>query len=118
VTSGAEQAKAVSMPAQHGLGLDQKDSAPPVANETREEYHKASLVRFELGLSDRPTGNDELLAKKRVFGEQLIARPERIHDQAAEDRRWPRPGTNCGARSSERARNDTSRASRNRQHRA
>ncbi len=55
------------MPAKHGFRLDQKDGAVPIANETREQDHKSTLVCLELRARDRARRDDELLAQKRVL---------------------------------------------------
>ncbi|GMV19291.1 MAG: hypothetical protein HS104_30415 [Polyangiaceae bacterium] len=81
------------MPAEYGLRLDQKNGALPVSHETRQENHHASLVRLELRLSERASSDDELLAQKRILGDQLLASAERILDQTGDERRW----TDCRA---------------------
>ncbi len=80
----------MTMPAKHGLWLNQENCALPMANEPCQKHHEPALVRLEARARDRARGDHELLAQKRVLREELLARPERVFYEPDEKRRWPR----------------------------
>ena len=97
----------MTVPAKPGLWLDQKDGVPPMANETCRKDHEPALVRLEARARNcrrvsrsASRGDDELLAQKRVLGDELLTRPERILHDSDEDRRWKRCSTSSGVQSS------------------
>jgi hypothetical protein len=86
----------MTMPAKHGLWLDEKNDATPMTKDTREEHHEPALVRLEARPRGRSRGDDELLEQKRVpprrtrcgipegvglprvVCDELLTRPERV----------------------------------------
>jgi hypothetical protein len=84
-----EQSESFPVPSQHGLGLDQEQGAAPLGKESREQHEQASLVDAKGRAFDGSRGDDELLAKERVLGDQLGTRAGQIRDEAAPDARGP-----------------------------
>jgi hypothetical protein len=88
------------MPSQQRLGLDQQQGMAPLAMEAREQHEQASLVDAKGRALDGARGDDELLPKKRVLGDQLGTGAGQVSDEAARDARRTKGGTRCGAPSS------------------
>ena len=72
--------------------------------EAREQHEQASLVDAKARAFDGSRGDDELLSKERVLGDQLGTRAGQIRDEAGPDARGPervaerphRPGCQTG----------------------
>jgi hypothetical protein len=73
----------------NGLRFDEEQGAAPAGKKPREQDKQAALVAAKGGAFDAATGDDELLAQKRVLGDQLRARTGQIGDQATRDARGP-----------------------------
>ena len=66
-----EQSESFPVPSQDRLGLDQEQGMAPLGKESREQHEQASLVGAKGRAFDSARGDDELLSKKRVLGDQL-----------------------------------------------
>jgi hypothetical protein len=94
------------MPSQQRLGLDQQQGMPPLTMEVREQHEQASLVDAKGRAFDSARGDDELLPKERLLGDQLDTGAGQIGDDAACDARRTarvaelphRPGCQIGDR--------------------
>jgi hypothetical protein len=86
------------------LGLDQQQGVAPVMMEAREQHEQASLVDAKGRAFDGSRGDDELLLKERVLGDQLGMRSAPIARAA-------RPATIAGSCEGTRS---TARSERNR----
>jgi hypothetical protein len=84
-----EESESFPVPSQHRLGPDQQQGLAPAAMEAREEHEEASLVDAKGRALHGPRGDDELLPKERVLGDQLGARAGQIGDESARDARRP-----------------------------
>ena len=84
-----EQSESFPMPSQC-LGLDQQQGVAPVMMEAREQHEQASLVDAKGRAFDGSRGDDELLLKERVLGDQLGMRSAPIARAA-------RPATTAGS---------------------
>jgi hypothetical protein len=104
-----EESESLPVPSQHGLWLDQEQGMAPLQMEVREHHEQASLVAAKDGAFDGARGDDELLPKKGVLGDQLGTRTGQIGDEAARDARRTarlaerphRPGCQAGNRCSQ-----------------
>ncbi len=59
------------MPAEQGLRLDQQQGIAPAGKEPCKQDKQTPLVISKAGAFDATRGDDELLAQKRVLGDQL-----------------------------------------------
>ena len=84
-----EQPESRAVPAKNGLGLDEEQGAAPPGKKPREQDKQTTLVAAKGGAFDAARGDDELLAQKRVLGDQLGARTGQIGDEATRDARGP-----------------------------
>jgi hypothetical protein len=71
------------VPSQQRLGLGQQQGLVPLAVEAREQHEQTSLVDAKGWALDGAGGDDELLAKKRVLGDELGPRAGHVGDEAA-----------------------------------
>src|SRR5689334_19543612 len=67
-----EQAPALTMPAQHGLGLDQAQVAWPVTLETTYEEPEELVPSPEAGTMPGAEGDLELLAEEQVLDDEAL----------------------------------------------
>jgi hypothetical protein len=75
------------VPPKQRLGLDQHQRLAPVREHRRQRDEKHTLRRAELRLLHSPSRHDELLAKQRVLGEELLFAAQEVDEQPAQ-----RPG--------------------------
>ena len=93
-----EQPESRAVPAKNGLRLDEEQGAAPPGKKPREQDEQTALVAAKGGAFDAARCDDELLAQKRVLGDQLGARTGQIGDEATPRR--SRAGLRCEAPSS------------------
>jgi hypothetical protein len=91
------------VPANNRLRLDEEQGAAPPGKKSREQDKQTALVAAKGGAFDSTRCDDELLAQKRVLGDQLGARTGQIGGEATRDAR----GAAC-ADSAHRERQDRS----------
>jgi len=65
-----EQAKALAMPAQHGLGLDDQQRLTPEANPTGQDDEERPINRGAARASDAALEYEELLAQQRILSDE------------------------------------------------
>jgi hypothetical protein len=82
-----EKSESLPMPSQQRLGLDQQQGMPPLTVEAREQHEQASLVDAKGRALDGARGDDELLPKQRVLGDQLGTGAGQVCNEAARDAR-------------------------------
>jgi hypothetical protein len=99
-----EETESRAMPSKHRLWFDQEQGMAPLRKNPREQHQQAALVAAKAGPFDAPRGDDELLPKKRVLGDQFAARTGQIDHEATRDarrtahvvERTHRPGCQAG----------------------
>ena len=69
------------MPAEQGLRWNEDQGAPPVGYDCGEGKHDQAVPDSESRLPDEPGGDEELLAKEGVLGEELHLGPREICEQ-------------------------------------
>ena len=84
-----EQPETRAVPAKNGLRRDEEQRAAPPGKKPREQDKQTALVAAKDGAFDGARRDDELLAQKRVLGDQLGARTGQIGDEASRDARGP-----------------------------
>jgi len=82
-----EHSESFPVPSQDRLGLDQEQGLAPPAIEAREQHEQASLVDAKGRAFDGARGDDELLPKERVLGDELGAGAGQVGDESARDAR-------------------------------
>ncbi len=85
--STSEELESLAVPSKHGLRLDQEQGMAPPRKESCEQDQQAALMAVKAGAFDSARGDEELLPKKRVLGDQFGARAGQIGDEAARDAR-------------------------------
>jgi hypothetical protein len=76
-----KQAKYVAMTPEQGLQFHEDQCAPPVGKQ-RSEYHQGEAVpSSEEWLSDMSCGDEELLTKEGILGEELLLGAREIRDE-------------------------------------
>ena len=68
-----EETETSTVPAKNGLRLDEEQGAAPPGKKPRKQDKQTALVTSKGGSCDAARGDDELLAQKRVLGDQLGA---------------------------------------------
>jgi hypothetical protein len=70
------------VPTEHGVWLHEQHGALPPARDCGEADDDGALVGPELGSLDVSLGDDQLLAEKGVFSNELVARANDVGDEA------------------------------------
>lgn len=84
-----EYSEVLSVPTKDGLGLHEQHGTLPVGQNTCEQHHQAALPGEEARPFHGAGGDDELLAKGCVLGDQLIVRPADVVHEPCHERRGP-----------------------------
>ena len=80
-----EQAPALAMPAQHGLGPDQEEVASPVRVEAVDEKPEELVSGSEARTALVMEGDLELLAEEQVLEEDALAAAQGIDERGQEE---------------------------------
>jgi hypothetical protein len=82
-----EQAKALAVPADHGGGLDEEDTGPPIVPDGAEPSPQQSIRRGEFRTLDGALQNTELVAERQDFQLQRRTAPEGGENRGEERRK-------------------------------